>query len=441
MKIVADDKIPFLKGVFEPYARVVYAPGGEIGKNELMTADALLIRTRTRCTPELLEGTPVKFIATATIGFDHISPELRVPWSNAPGCNSGSVAQYVISALLRLDDLPLRGRVLSVIGAGHVGSKVAAAGRAMGMTVLVNDPPRAEREGPEGFVPLDEAVERADFLSFHVPLERLGKHATFHLADRELLARMKPGAVLLNTSRGEVADSAALKEVLYSGRIRAVLDVWENEPDPDPELLELAAFATAHIAGYSTDGKANGTAAAVRAVARALNIPELIRFEVQDIPVPENSTIILPSGIPLKEALQLACEAGYDIRNDDRRLRAAPGSFEALRGNYPLRREPGAFVVENAPGCLKKLGFLVKSEVPLYWDDDRIRGEVSGEGAVLVNHSPERISCVLTASEMVRRIRKKGRTESDFVWLENQQLNLVFQPFERVVLDFLTKEP
>ncbi|MBO5308641.1 MAG: 4-phosphoerythronate dehydrogenase [Lentisphaeria bacterium] len=437
MKIIADDKIPFLRGVFEPYCQVEYLPGAGISRKTLQNADALITRTRTLCTPELLEGTAVKFIATATIGHDHISPELTIPWSNAPGCNSSSVAQYIISALLQLDEQPLEGRTIGIVGVGHVGSKVAAAAGALGMNVLLNDPPRQEKEGGKGFVPLDEVVERADFLTFHVPLKRDGKYPTYHLADKTLLNKMKEGAVLLNSSRGEVADTAALKEILRTGRIRAVLDVWENEPHIDRELLALTAFATPHIAGYSTDGKANGTAMAVRAVAGVLNMEELKDFKVNGLPQPPVPVISLPSGLSEKEAAKRAVTAAYDIRSDDSRLRQTPERFEELRGNYPLRREPCAFTVKNGPAFLRELGFILEDEAMLFWEDARITGEVSASGAELTNNSPDTVSCEVTVSPAVYRLRKVSGGNSDFVWLEKRRLTLRFRPQEKIQLEFL----
>ena len=437
MKVVADDKIPFLRGVFEPFANVEYLPGNSIDREALLDADALIVRTRTNCTPELLAGTKVKFVATATIGFDHISPDLPVPWSNAPGCNAASVAQYITSALLSLDDLPLAGRTLGIVGAGHVGTEVAAVGRALGMTVLLNDPPRQEKEGSSGFVPLAEVVEKSDFLTFHVPLERTGKYPTFHLADEALLKKMKPGSVLLNSSRGEVVDAAALKEILRTGKIHAVLDVWENEPEIDPELQALLTFGTPHIAGYSTDGKANGTAMAVRAVAKALNITGLLDFEVKELPAAPNPTIVLPAGISEKEALKRAVNAAYDIRQDDGNLRKEPGKFEFFRGHYPLRREFGAFTVKNGPAALRELGFRLESEAMLFWTDGRISGEVSGNTAALTNHSGETVFCEITASPEVYRLRKVSGGISDYVWLEKRAVTLRFRPGETIKLELL----
>ena len=223
MRIVADDKIPFLKGVFEPYAEVRYLPGGAIRQEDLRNADALITRTRTRCNRELLAGTPVRFIATATIGFDHIDAaamkELEIDWTNAPGCNARSVAGYLAAALTGFQR-PLRGLTLGVVGVGNVGRRIVETGEALGMRVLRNDPPRAEREGSAGFSELAQLLEESDFITLHVPLERGGAHPTFHLADEVFLNAMKPGAVLLNTSRGEVADNPAAGANAVSKKVK-----------------------------------------------------------------------------------------------------------------------------------------------------------------------------------------------------------------------------
>lgn len=365
MQIVADDKIPFLKGVFEPYAEVHYLPGGAIRQEDLRNADALITRTRTRCNRELLAGTPVRFIATATIGFDHIDAaamkELEIDWTNAPGCNARSVAGYLAAALTSFQR-PLRGLTLGVVGVGNVGRQIVETGEALGMRVLRNDPPRAEREGSAGFSELAQLLEESDFITLHVPLERGGAHPTFHLADEVFLNAMKPGAVLLNTSRGEVADNPALKRALLAGTLRAaVLDVWENEPEIDRELLAQVFRGTPHIAGYSADGKANGTAMAVQAVARKFGIEPLYEWRPSALPAPEPATIDLAAAASPEEQLALACNTACDLLRDDADLRRDPGRFEQLRGNYRIRREAPAYTIRGGSGevrdTLKRLGF------------------------------------------------------------------------------------
>ena len=360
MKIVADNKIPFLKGVFEPYAQVVYLPGKSIDREAVKDADALITRTRTRCDRALLENSSVKHIATATIGFDHIIvPEveaLGILWNNAPGCNANSVGQYMTSSLLALGT-ELEGKTLGVVGVGHVGSIVARYAEALGMKVLRNDPPR-EEAGEKGFVSLDEVLEKSDMVTLHVPLEYEGKYPTYHMADEKFFARMKKGAIFFNASRGEAMETEAVKKALKSGQIaKCIIDVWENEPAIDRELMEMSFISTMHIAGYSTDGKANGTTASVRAVARTLNIPELFEWTPAQIPEPLEAR-----EIPYSSVRELVLHT-YDPRRDSGALKKESDKFEELRGSYPIRREFHAFTVTNVPdekkALLQSLGFNI----------------------------------------------------------------------------------
>ena len=375
LKVVADDKIPFLKGVLERCSDVAveYCPGAKTVTDTVRDADALITRTRTKCRRELLEGTNVKFIATATIGFDHIDTEYardnNIFWTNAPGCNSSSVAQYITSLLLNWavkDKFALAGKVLGVVGVGHVGKKVAAAAGALGMKVLLNDPPRARVEGSEKFVGIDEIIKSADIITIHVPLEYNGSDPTYHLVDAEFIGRMRKDQYLVNASRGEVADNTALREALKNGSLAgAALDVWENEPEIDLELLKLLDFATPHIAGYSTDGKANGTSMSVRALAEFFDLPqELKNYYPDNVPLPENTLLSVPPEGTLEEKLLAVTAESYNIADDSRRLKTFPADFEKLRGSYPLRREFPAFTVSNydeqTGEILSKLGFKLK---------------------------------------------------------------------------------
>lgn len=374
MKIVCDNKIPFIKGVFEPYAEVVYLPGAKTTPDDVRDADALITRTRTACNESLLAGSGVKVIATATIGFDHIDTNWcesnGIIWKSAPGCNSGSVKQYISSVLVTLCEkhrLRLEDTVLGVVGVGNVGSKVASAARAMGMKVLLNDPPRARREGPDGFVSLDEIVEKCDIITIHVPLNRTGEDMTLHLFDDVRLAMMRPDQILINSSRGPVVDNASLKVALQEKRLLgAVLDVWENEPDLDPELVGLLDLCTPHIAGYSADGKANGTMMSVRAVAEVLGLP-LTDWKPSDIPSPPQQRQFSIYAAPLvdQEVITRAVLHTYDVSSDSEALRADISAFERLRGDYAVRREFQAFTVTLIEGtisqkeALEELGFKV----------------------------------------------------------------------------------
>ena len=375
MNIVCDHKIPFLRGVLEPFAQVVYLPGKETTPEVVRDADALITRTRTKCNEALLKGSQVQVIATATIGFDHIDTAWcdrnGIFWENAPGCNSGSVQQYIASVLVTLArkyGFRLADKTLGVVGVGHVGRKVARIASLLGRKVLLNDPPRARKEGPEGFVGLDELCAKSDLITVHVPLQREGEDATWHLFDRARLESLRPDQILINSSRGPVVDNAALKDVLLSGGLKAaVLDVWEGEPDLDPELVDALAISTPHIAGYSADGKANGTSAAVQTVSRTLGLP-LATWEVEEIPAPPQalSFTVEAAGKSLQDVLTEAVLHTYDVSQDSNALRGALDQFERLRGDYPVRREFPAFTVSLKDGTpemaerLKAIGFKVE---------------------------------------------------------------------------------
>ncbi len=374
IRIIADDKIPFLKGVFEDVADISYFPGDKITREVLRETDALIIRTRTICNRDLLEGTSVKFIASATIGYDHIDTDYckqrNIRWTNAPGCNAGSVEQYILSVLLnwclRYEMLP-SGLTLGILGVGNVGTRVARAAENLGMKVLLNDPPRARIEGDEGFVAMETIAQQADIITFHVPLNLTGEDITFHLAGDEFFSGLSKKPFIINSSRGEVVDEAALFRSIASGRIKEVcLDVWENEPCIRKELLDLINIATPHIAGYSTDGKANGTMMSVRAVSGFFGLG-LENWSPSGLPLPDDTAIAIDcSGMRETEILGDVYLRTYDVRKDDEKLREDPDRFEDLRGCYPLRREPGAYSVRlignpysDLPGRLESLGFSV----------------------------------------------------------------------------------
>jgi len=376
MKIVADDKIPFLKDVLEAYSDIVYMPGGSISRDHLADADALLIRTRTKCTESLLSGTSIKFIGTATIGFDHIDiawcSRNNITWTNAPGCNSSSVQQYITASLLKLEhdhQFILKGKKLGIIGAGNVGSKVEKSAKAMGMIALVNDPPRERKEGISGFVELETLLQESDIISLHVPLNIVGNDQTYHLFNDKILGKVRNGAWFINSSRGEVAETAALRRALSSGKLAgAILDVWENEPDIDQELMKSAYIATPHIAGYSTDGKANGTAMIVNSLCKHFGFP-LQNWYPDTVPKPAFPDIIIDcNGRSDFDIIRETVVHTYDISDDDSNLRRSPSDFEKQRGDYRLRREFSAYTVELTGGTaevsetLKKLGFRAEQK-------------------------------------------------------------------------------
>lgn len=434
LRVIVDDAIPYIKGVLEPYAEVFYCKGGEFASLEenrggrgdvpscgghsyddriscdrnscdmiscdrisddktfsgripcessrvIDSADALIIRTRTRCDAGLLEGTSVKFIATATIGTDHIDMEYcaakGITVTSAPGCNSGAVMQYVFTALYALsakknggrfrsvvyDETasPRRKRVLGVVGVGHVGGKVAALGEALGFEVLMNDPPKEtlqeeliangvlRREEAVRYCPLDELLGRSDIVTLHVPLieksgrtaeatsemaaETAAETATYGMAGTEFFAKMKAGAVFINSCRGQVVNDEAL--VGASGLSGVIIDVWNGEPEISPELLARADIATPHIAGYSVEGKINGTVAAVRDFARFFDIPSLADFSLDD---KKSTQHIHVDDISESDAAR-AMLSGFPIMELDRRLRDNPWEFEKIRSGYRLRNE------------------------------------------------------------------------------------------------------
>ena len=368
IRIIADDKIPFLKGVLDQYADVTYLPGNLIGKEQLKDADALLIRTRTKCTEDLLKDTKVSFIGTATIGFDHIDTRFcerhQIKWSNAPGCNSSSVQQYIAAALLKMAGdfhFRLKDKTIGIIGVGNVGTKVEKLAKILGMNVLLNDPPRARKEGEKLFVNLEILLKDSDIITIHVPLNIVGKDRTYRLINNTSIRKMKKGVWLINTSRGEVADSSALKRALCAGKFAGVvLDVWENEPDIDYDVLDKAFLATPHIAGYSTDGKVNGTAMIVNALSKNFNLP-VMNWYPEVIPQPHIHEIAINAkNKDPEDVIREAVFQTYNISEDDIKLRFSPSDFEKQRGEYPARREFPSFSV-NLTGGTKKIQKMLEN--------------------------------------------------------------------------------
>jgi erythronate-4-phosphate dehydrogenase len=370
MKIIIDDKIPYIKGALEPFAEVIYLPGSKTTPEVVKDADAIITRTRTICNQELLDGSSVKIIASATIGFDHIDTayceSAGIKWTNAPGCNAKSVEQYIASALLVMaekKEWTLAGKTIGVVGVGNVGSKVAALANVLGMRVLLNDPPRARAEGERGFVTIDKILEESDIITLHVPLNMDGIDATYHMADDDFFARMSRKPVFINSCRGEVVEGNALKKAIQDGQISgSVVDCWENEPDLDPELLGLVDLATPHIAGYSRDGKAKGTEMSVQAVSRFLGLPSK-NWKAVGVEKPDHPEILIDGTNKTNEQIIAeAILATYDIREDDKRLRSSPETFEKQRGDYPVRREfpaytlAGKFSNAKVIDKLKKIG-------------------------------------------------------------------------------------
>jgi erythronate-4-phosphate dehydrogenase len=381
MKIIADENIPAVAQAFGTLGEVTLLPGRSLRAQDVRDAEVLLVRSVTRVGRELLEDSRVRYVGSATIGFDHVDRDyLRsraIGFATAPGSNATSAAEYVVSALLALGErkeFRLAGRTVGIVGCGNVGARVRDRLSALGCDCLVNDPPLRERGGQDGFVGLD-AILQADIISVHVPLERAGRHPTWHLFDEAFLRRMKPGAVLINTSRGAVVDNAALVALLAKRRdLAVVLDVWEGEPAIDTVLLEKVALGTAHIAGYSLDGKLRGTEMVYRAACDYFGCAP--RWDAAAV-LPLANTLDL-RGLPVGDDLERVRAAvfhAYDIRVDDERLRGLlrlppaerPAGFDRLRKEYPVRREFAATTVlidgeaVRLGGLLRSVGFEVSA--------------------------------------------------------------------------------
>lgn len=338
MKIVIDDKIPYIREVIAQITDdAVYKKGADICSDDVKDADAMIVRTRTKCNKELLEGSSIKFIATATIGFDHIDTEylkkVGITWMNCPGCNSGSVAQYLRSTLLLLkyekgEDLSKM--TLGIVGCGHVGQKVKAVAEELGMKVLVNDPPR-EDAGEEGeFVSIDEIKKSCDVITFHTPMVKEGKYKTVHIADHNFFDSLEKQPYIINTSRGGVVDNSELLGALRNNKIKdAIIDTWENEPEINLELLEKVFIGTPHIAGYSADGKVNADNMVIDGLCKFFNIKNQFK-----ITPPK-----LTNHIEFSSNFEERCLQLYNPLVDSKKLKSAPDKFEELRGNYPIRRE------------------------------------------------------------------------------------------------------
>lgn len=331
--ICIDSKIPFIRGRIEHCANAIYLDADALTGAKAADADALIIRTRTRCDSHTLEALRrLRCIATATIGTDHIDLDFcrkaGISVSNAAGCNAPGVAQYVWSALLRLGFDP-QSHLLGIIGCGNVGSIVAQWGSLTGTRMIICDPFKESELRRKGFhtAPLHSLLKQCDAVSLHVPLTGSGAHPTRHLIDASAISLLKPGAILINASRGEVAATDALIQGAGNKNLRLVVDTWEGEPRISRRLLEKAAIATPHIAGYSLQGKQRATRMALAAVARELGIsPDLSGLE--------------PDYIPSPGITAASITGSYDPFADDKALRSRPQDFETLRSEYSFRNEP-----------------------------------------------------------------------------------------------------
>lgn len=369
MKILADAHIPYLEDVAHQFGEVEFLPGNEFTKEAISNKDALIVRTVTHFGEEILKGTKVKLICSATIGYDHIDTEYcdanNVAWRTAPGCNAASVEQYVTSSILYLADkykFDIAHKTIGIVGVGNVGTKVANACRKLGMRVLLNDPPRAinEPHNKSLFVDIDTIKREADIITFHTPLTKQGNHKTYHLANDEFFNSLGKVPFIINSSRGSVVSTEAIKAALSSELVEgAIIDCWENEPNIDNELLNMVEIATPHIAGYSADGKWTATKMSLENINQFFELG-IDPIKLMEMPKPNNPIIDLKD-IPKERQLAYAVWKTYSPMEESAKLKANPEKFTWYRANYPLRREYHAYTVINANSdvmqILKELGF------------------------------------------------------------------------------------
>ncbi|MCP4451188.1 MAG: 4-phosphoerythronate dehydrogenase [Planctomycetes bacterium] len=340
MKIVADKNIPFVEDCVGHLGEVELLNGREITAQKVKDADALLVRSVTQVNEAMLKGSTVRFVATATIGFEHIDREYLagqgIGFSSAPGSNANSVAEYIVAALLEIGHskrIELAGSSIGIVGVGNVGSRVAAKCEALGMSVVKNDPPLARHTGDSQYQPID-AVFDCDFVTLHTPLTREGQDRTYHLADARFFDALKPGTAFFNTSRGSVTASSALRSAMSAGKLGGVcLDVWENEPSIDPDLLGEVDLASPHIAGYSFDGKVAGMVMIYEALCRHFDLP--VAHGAGDfLPAPDVPVIELEGVDQPQETVRQAVRRVYDIGLDHENTRQILTTSESQRGAF-----------------------------------------------------------------------------------------------------------
>lgn len=368
MKFVIDRNIRGAEESFCRHGEAVFMDGRAISRDDLGDVDALIVRTATRVDRALLEGTPVSFVGTTSIGTDHLDiPWLEkagIAWANAPGCNADSAAQYTLAMMwLACERLGRRldAQRVGIVGRGNVGSRLQKLLAALGVECVANDPPLAD-EGVAGLVSQAEALS-CDIVSLHVPLTRDGDYPTHGMIGREQIGRMPPGALLVNAARGDVVRGDDLLDALRAGRIQAALDCWPGEPRFDPELLRRTVVATPHVAGYSDDGKRNGTRIVYEAFCRSAGVEPCA-------PAPDSRRLALSIGAG-GNALGAALDAACFVARHDAELRALGSStrediargFDRLRKDYPFRRDFHGWDLacedEAAARLLAGLGFAV----------------------------------------------------------------------------------
>jgi len=350
MKLVVDENIAFAKEAFSQFGDVFLISGRQITNNILRNADALIVRSITNVDENLLQNTNIKFVGTATIGTDHIDThyldENNIAFTDAKGCNADSVAEYVFTALLKIavdSKFILKNKSIGIIGVGNVGSKVAKYADALGLKVYKNDPPKQRAGEGNNYVSLEEALQ-ADIITLHVPLNKAGIDKTFHLLDEKKLTEIKNNTTIINSSRGAVVENIALLNMIDEKQFKIILDVWEGEPLINTDLLRKVLIGSSHIAGYSLEGKVNGTKMIYDVLCRFTNQPN--DWEPK-LPAVKNNIIDLPSTEHLEEKLHLIFKQIYNIEKDDSEMRemiemdndSKAAYFDKLRKEYRLRRE------------------------------------------------------------------------------------------------------
>ena len=377
MKLLVDENIAFPREAFSQFGEVILKGGRKITNKLLSNTEALIVRSITKVDKNLLENTDVKFVGTATIGTDHIDlnylKDKGIAFADAQGCNANSVAEYVFTALSKIaaeKKLSLKEMSIGVIGVGNVGSKVVNFAEAVGLKVLKNDPPKERAGIGSNYVSLDEALT-ADIITFHVPLNKEGIDRTFHLLDEEGLNRLKEGTILFNTSRGPVVDNVALIGLINKKNLTVVLDVWEGEPKISTELLKKVFAGSPHIAGYSYEGKVNGTKMIYDALCNITGKQSGWKPQLPDV---KNNEISFPDKGSIEEKLNYIFNKIYVIDRDDEKMRklidmdteTGGKYFDALRKKYPLRREFNNYTIvvnknqEEFVKMLKRYRFNVK---------------------------------------------------------------------------------
>lgn len=366
MKLIVDENIEFAREAFSLFGETILLPGREITNKILKDADILIVRSVTNVGEKLLNGTSVKFVGTATIGTDHIDlsylKSRNIRFADAKGCNAFAVAEYFLTALMKVcsdEKISLQNKSIGVIGFGNVGSKVAKFSELLGLKVLKNDPPLERKKTEEKFCSLDEALH-CDIVTLHVPLTFEGIDKTYHLLNEDNLKSMKDGAILINTSRGAVVDNQSLRKIVTGKNLHLIFDVWENEPDVDLSLLERVKIGTPHIAGYSLEGKVNGTIMIFDALNSFFGTDYHFDFSLPEV---ENNILSYNKNIFDEEEFSNLLSGIYNIETDNAQMKKILyferedriKYFDTMRKYYPLRREFNNYIVKSDSQQLMKI--------------------------------------------------------------------------------------